>query len=204
MEMLEKLFGSAVKVKLMKLFLFNSNSVFDKQDIQKRTKSTTQSTTRELNILEKAGFLKKKSFFKEGKKLKSGKVGKKKRVQGYVLNQEFPYLLSLQKMLIESSPIGHSEVIKRIQKSGKIKLITVAGVFIHDDESRLDLLVVGDNINSGRIKTTIGSLESEIGRPIKYSILDTGDFKYRMGICDRLVRDVFDFPHEVLVDRINS
>lgn len=204
MEMLEKLFGSSVKVKIMKLFLFHKDSIYDKKDIQKKTKSSTQTTNKELNALEKANFLKKRVFFKEGRKLANGKRGKKKKLQGYVLNSDYPYLIPLQSMLIETGPMGREEVIKRLQRSGRVKMITIAGVFIHEDESRVDLLIVGDELNSGRIKTTIGTMESEIGRSLRYSVLSTNDFKYRMGICDRLVRDIFDFPHEVLVDKISA
>jgi len=202
METLDKLFGSAGFVKIMKLFLFNTDQVFEKSEVQRRTKTSSHIINRELKTLEEISFIQKKTFYKEGRKLKNGKYGKKKRIQGYTLNRGFQYIVPLQKILIESSPIVHKDLLKRLQKSGKIKHVTVAGVFIQNDDSRIDLLVVGDSIQANKIKSTISLMESEIGRQLRYSVLDTTDFKYRMGICDRLVRDIFDFPHKVLIDKI--
>ena len=45
-------------------------------------------------------------------------------------------------------------------------------------------------------------MEAEMGRELQYATLSTEEFFYRRSIGDRLVRDVVDFPHEVLVDRI--
>lgn len=202
MDILEKLFGGAARVKLMKLFLFNSEDIFDKKEIQKRTKISSQTTLKELNLLEKAKFIRKKSFFQDRKVLRSGKDGKKKRVYGYILDKQFPFILPMQKMLVDSGTSGHSAVVSKLQRVGKIKMITVAGIFIQDEDSRIDLLIVGDDLNPGKIRSTIGILESEMGKQLRYSVFDTNDFKYRLGICDRLVRDIFDFPHETLVDRI--
>ena len=80
-QILEKLFGSAAKVKIMKLFLFNPDQTFDKVDVAKKTKVTQTNSQKELNSLEAAGLIKKTSFFKTVK-LKT--VSKKKR--GRVLN----------------------------------------------------------------------------------------------------------------------
>lgn len=202
METLEKLFGSASKVKIMKLFLFNKDKIFDKEALIEKTKISSSSITKEINLLEKIGFLKKKSFFKEGKKKANGSVGKKKRVCGYLLNLEFKYLSSLQRMLVDSTPMEHKEITNRLSNLGKVKLVIVSGLFIHTDESRVDLLVVGDDISEKRFKTAISNIEADIGHPLRYSLFHTEDFKYRIGMCDRLVRDIFDYPHEVVVDKI--
>jgi hypothetical protein len=65
MNILEKIFGSTVRIKIMRLFLFNSESTFEKPDIIKRTKISPNQGLKELNNLLNAGFIKKHSFFKE-------------------------------------------------------------------------------------------------------------------------------------------
>ncbi|MBP6980093.1 hypothetical protein KBB41_03570 [Candidatus Curtissbacteria bacterium] len=94
------------------------------------------------------------------------------------------------------------EISKRLSGIGKIKAIIVSGIFIQNPESRLDILVVGDDVSPGRLKTVIGNMESEIGKELRFALLDTADFKYRQGVCDRLVRDVFEYPHKVVVDKV--
>ncbi len=49
------------------------------------------------------------------------------------------------------------------------------------------------------IQKTISVLESELGRELSYAIFDTNDFKYRVSMYDKLIRDVFDYPHERLI-----
>lgn len=183
MESLGKLFGSLAKVKVMKLFLFNDDAVFDKKEVAKRAKISQHSITRELNLLVKSGLLKKKKT-------------------GFFLDKSFPFLNALKDLLMHSAPMQNKEISKRLSGVGKIKAVVVSGVFIQNPESRLDILVVGDDISPNRLKTVIGNMESEIGRELRFALLETSDFKYRQGVCDRLVRDVFEYPHKVVVDKV--
>jgi hypothetical protein len=200
METLGKLFGSTARVKVLKLFLLNTNEIIEKKDIQKRAKIAATSATKELNLLEKIGLLQQKSFFKE-KKYKSGKI-KKIRSRGYIVDTKHRLFNSLQSLLIKNSPMTSNTVVNKLGKHGKIKLIVVSGIFIQDPDSRVDLLVVGDSIKERTMKNTISVMESEIGKQIRYSIFETEDFKYRLGVYDRLIRDILDYPHEVIFDRI--
>lgn len=199
MEALGKLFGSIARVKLMKLFLFNTEEQFTKQDIMQRAKITQSAATREIGVLERAGMIRRKKFFQEVD-MRGGT--KKKRVQGFVLNKDFKFILPLQSMLIYSAPMQSEEIMEHLGKTGKVKAVIVAGVFIQDPESRIDLLIAGDDISKIKLKNAIANMEAEIGCELRYAVFDTLDLKYRLSICDRLIRDVFDYPHTVVIDRI--
>ncbi len=190
-QILEKLFGSAARVKIMKLFLFNPEMAFDKKDILHKTKINSSNLNRELHLLSDIKMIKKRVVYKDGKK-----------APGYVLNSDFGFLKNLKNLLISNEPLQHNDITRRIGKAGKIKLIIVSGVFIQNDDARLDLLIVGDEMKDRTLKNTIATMESEIGKELRYSTLTSEDFKYRHGIGDRLIRDVLDLPHEVIVDRI--
>lgn len=45
-------------------------------------------------------------------------------------------------------------------------------------------------------------LEYNLGRELRYAALDQEDFKYRHSIGDKLVRDVLDFEHMVVMDKM--
>ena len=45
-------------------------------------------------------------------------------------------------------------------------------------------------------------IETEIGKELRYAVFSTNDFKYRLTVYDRLVRDILDYPHHIVVDRI--
>ena len=198
-EILERLFGSSAKVKMIKLFLFNPREIFDKDTISERTMSYTVDVRRELTALEKMQLVRAKSFFKEYEK--GGKIVKK-RVDGWYVNPEFPLLSALQTLLIKTAPLSHEEIISMLSRAGKLKLVITAGVFIQDFDSRVDLLVVGDNLSKAKLETTVRSMEAEIGRELRYSYFETADFKYRLEMYDKLVRDIIDFGHEVVLDKI--
>lgn len=198
-DILEKIFGSQSRLKIMKLFLFHPEEVFDKDDVVKKTKVNATLTNKELKLLQEVGFIKQKSFFKEVK-LKSGP--KKKRVKGYVLEPTFTYMNHFKNLLLNTEPLAPNQIVKRVGKGGKMKLIVLAGVFIKSDDSRIDLLVVGDEVKEKVIKNVVGQMEAEIGKELRYSVLSTDDFKYRQSVCDRLLRDVFDYPHRVVIDKI--
>lgn len=200
MEILEKLFGSSARVKIMRLFLMNPNEIIEKNDVEKRAKVNKASSTKELSMLVKIGMIKQKSFFKE-KKYKNGKT-KKIREKGYLLDSNHKLFKALENLLVNNSQITANSISKKINRHGKINLILISGVFIKDPDSRIDLLVVGDSIKERSIKNTISDIEAEMGKAIRYAIFETNDFKYRMGIYDRLVRDILDYPHEVVIDKI--
>jgi hypothetical protein len=123
---------------------------------------------------------------------------KKKKVSGWFLNPEFPYLSALYDLLITSKSIDKKDLASRIKKTGKVKMLVVAGAFLKDEESRLDILAVGDGISQKKFENVVRGLESEIGKELRYSAFTTEEFKYRVNMYDKLVCDVFDFKHEVV------
>ena len=199
-EILELLFGSSAKVKIIKLFLFNVREIFDKDTIGERTKSSPGDVRRELASLEKIKLVKKRTFFKEFEI--RGKTSKK-RIDGWYVNTEFPLLSALQQLLIKTAPFSYNEIISKLTKSGRLKFVVITGVFLQDFDSRIDILVVGDSLSKAKLESAIKSMEAEVGRELRYSYFETADFKYRVDMYDKLVRDILDFNHEVVLDKMN-
>lgn len=201
MENLGKLFGSAAKVKIMRLFLLNQEHGFDVSDIAERSRVTATAVRKELNALAAAGFIKKKMFIKEWTVKKNKKeILKKKRVQGWFFRPEFRYKDALRDLVLDTEFVDLSMLGKKLKTLGKMKLIVASGIFIKDQESRLDLLIVGDELRRQPIDTTIRMLEAEIGKELSYAVFDTPDFLYRANMYDKLVRDVIDAPYEKIHD----
>ena len=204
MDILEKLFGTAAKVKIMRLFLFNSEYVFSQDEIINRGKMLVKEVKGELPDLIKIGLIRKKSFIRDITIVKKKKtLTKRIKGVGYVLDSKFPYLNALKTLLISVSLHSHDDIAKRFSKVGKIKALIVAGVFIQDWESRVDLVIVGDELDEEKIHSIVKILESELGKEISYTALDTADFEYRVGVYDKLVRDILDFPHVKIIDRLS-
>lgn len=191
METLSKLFGSEAKVKIMRLFLFNPETIFTTSDISERVKVEISRVRKEVNQLEKIDLVKTRVSHKNGKK-------------GFTLNSQFDYLVPLQNFLINVEPLNPKEIAKRITKLGSVKLILVAGVFIQEPESRVDMLVVGDHIKKTNLEHTMKVLESEIGKELRYAYFTTEDFQYRLSMCDKLTRDILDYPHKKVLNKLGA
>lgn len=209
MKILGKIFGGEPKVRMMRLFLFNEGRVYDLEEIIKRAHVSKHEAKKELRNLESIGLISKKGFFKSTSKIVKRKRGTgtkviliKKKARGWTLDRHFLYLSELQSLLINTIFLKENEIIKRFKVVGKVKLIIIAGVFIQNLDSRLDILIVGDKINKKKVNAVARRMEAEIGRELEYSSFDTQDFKYRMSIYDKLVRDVLDYPHKVLLDKM--
>ena len=205
MEILGKLFGTQERVKIMRLFLFSPDQAFDLADIALKTKSDLKAVRREISELGKINLIKSRIFFKEINKGKEGDKKSdivKKKTNGWILDRTFPYLFELQDLLINAQLIRHGEILKRLSNVGKLKAVIVSGVFIQDEDSRVDMLIVGDNLKKNTVENAVKMIESEIGREITYASFETPDFLYRLGMCDKLIRDILDYKHETIMDKI--
>ena len=204
MEILEKMFGGAGRVKIMRLFLYNPTSIYSKDDVSDRARVSIKNVLGELSHFEKMELIKRKSFYKE--ELKKEKNGTEKVIKiktfGWELNPDFPYLLPLQSLLINPDMIKHDSILKKITNAGKIKLLILSGIFIQDPQSRVDLLIVGDRLKRGTLENILKNIEAEIGKELRYAVFETEDYKYRLSVYDKLLHDILDYPHEKILDRI--
>ncbi len=194
METLAKLLGGHARVKIMRLFLLNSNSAFEVDEVALRSRVTKNNARREINGLCAMDFIKRKTINKEGSR------GAKKKISAWQLNPMFQYLDAVRDLLVDHSLLLEEDIIKRFKQIGKIKLMMVSGVFIGNTESRADFLIVGDKLKKNLLSQIMKGLEAEIGKELNYVVLDTEEFKYRMDMYDKLVCDIIDLPHLKLVD----
>ncbi len=204
MDILEKLFGSAAKVKIIKLFLMNPEATYDSGEASMRAKVSRGVVRKEIGNLERVGFLKQKFYTKEIRRQKDRSIKVfRKRVNGWTLDQKFPYVEALESFLSNINPFKHKDIIDKISRAGKIQLLIISGIFIKDPDSRVDLLVVGDNLKQNQLENIIKTIESEIGKEIRYAVLETSEFNYRHSVFDKLIRDILDYPHEKIINKLN-
>ncbi|MBI5005437.1 MAG: hypothetical protein HZC03_02450 [Candidatus Lloydbacteria bacterium] len=201
MDILSKLFGSTGRIKIMRLFLFNPDTAFENKDIAARSKVSPEQVRREASLLQTIGFIKKKVFIKS-RPAASGKKVSRKKVSGYVLNSSFRLLIPLQNLLIHVDPLKKEEIMHRFAHCGRLKLVVLSGVFIQEVDSRVDMLIVGDALRKRVIEHVMRVIEAEIGKELSYAVLDTKEFLYRFGMYDKFVRDIFDYPHEKIVNKL--
>lgn len=181
MEILGKIFGSTARVKIMRLFISNVEQTFESKDIVARSRVNSAVVRKELSLLSSIGFIKKKK-------------------QGYYFNPSFQYARQIENLIVGVDMFDRNALLKTFKKAGKVKLIIVSGAFIKSKDSRVDLLIVGDKIKRKTVEDGLKKIESEIGTELTYAVFDTEEFVYRLNMYDKLVRDILDFTHEVLLE----
>lgn len=194
---LTTLFGSPAKVKLLRLFVFNPSLTLSFDDVARRAKLVRRTARTELNQLERMGLVRKKRIYE----VPTGKT-KKQWIQAYTLDDKSPLLGPLQDFLFKTAPIDGKTLMHYIRKAGRFDCVVATGAFMQEFDRRIDVLLASKKITALKVENAIRGLEAELGIEIKYAFLETPDFVYRMGMNDKLIRDVFDYPHQVHVDRV--
>lgn len=184
---LPKLFGSQARVKLLRLFLFNPNQSFTQADAAARAQVSSEDARREFTLFARIHLI-----------LRANR-GKGVR---YKLDTNFAYVSALQNLLL-NSPTRTQDMLERLRTVGQIKLVILSGIFMGEWGQRLDVLVIGDKIHERKLRDTMRTLEADIGREIHYAFLPSADFLYRINMNDKLLRDVLDYPHTVVLDKLH-
>ncbi len=202
-DILGKIIGSQARVKLMRLFLFHPGYGFSRDELLKKTKVTSSVLRAEISLLEKAEFIVKKEMIKVVfTETKKKVTSKKKKMTVYMINDDFPLLDQLQSLLLESELITLSDLPQRFKKAGKIKLLVISGIFMKDPHRTVDMVFVGDKLDTNFIQKNMSLLESEVGKELRYATFTTEEFLYRIKMYDKLIRDVFDYPHHKVINQM--
>ena len=202
---LEKLFGSSARVKMIRLFLSNPENVFSLEDVSRRAKAPMPVAKREISLFKAIGLIKQRDeIIDEPVKLKDGTIKiKKKKFNGYFLNALFPFVHALRNLVLNAAPVDKEAMVKEINTIGRIKLVIFSGIFTNRENSRVDLLLVGDAMKETKLDKVLKNIEAEIGKEIVYAVFKTDDFMYRLGMYDRFIRDILEYPHEKAVNKLN-
>jgi len=182
MNILEALFDSKVKLRLLKLFLYNPEEKFLARVLPKKIQADSRIIRRELELLKKIKFLNKRKHF-------------------YWLNQKFEFYPELKNLILKSTPASKDKIINWIRKLGRIKLAVISGTLINCDNCRADLLIVG-NINQQKFNKFIANLEAEVGKEINYALMSAEEFNYRHDMFDRFIRSILEGPHEKMINKL--
>ena len=201
MEHLSKLFGTPARVKLLRLFLFNPEEAYDRDTVIKMARITPETASKELAALSRAEVIARKNFYKEVMRPGS-KTPKKRKTVGWMLNQKFTHLRALTAFMRDTLTVSDKEIAKRFRGAGTIKLLIFAGFLAGKPDSALDVLIVGERLKEQHIENAVRSLEAECGQEIHYMMLSTEDYVYRRRVRDKLLRDVMDFEHVEVINKL--
>lgn len=194
-DFLASFIGSQNQARILRTFIFNEEERFTAKYMGKRTGMSEDSATRELEALKKLGIVRSLRIHSTESKARG------KAELTWSLNPSFTHFKALALFVREVSPMHYDEIVEALKRSGKLSAVVLSGSFMGDSSRPADILVAGDTINEDRLETAVKELEPLFGRELRYAAFSTPEFRYRLTISDRLIRDTLDYPHVVLLDR---
>jgi len=202
---LGKIFGNENRVKVLRFFLAHPDEQVAFLDLIKKLKIKKAELKKEIKNLTGIGFLNELTLIDEvevkvGKKIKF----KTKKEDGLELNKNYVFADALANLLLDFRYIDRKDLLEDFKKYGKIKLLCLGGVFMQDEEGKLDLLLVGDALDKDKIDNFIRTLEADFGTEMRYAVFESEEFRYRTNMFDRLLKDFFKAPHEKILEKIST
>jgi hypothetical protein len=201
-DFLPEFLGNKNRARILRVFVFNPNEVMTLSDITKRSGVGAKAALKEVRSLVKLGAVKTSrsvSIILANKSKRSVKGTAK--VSAWATNSDFKHLRAISSFIHEVSPVHYDNIVGALKRGGKISAVILSGTFMGDDSRPADLLIASDTINERKMEQAVKSLEPAFGREIRYAAFSTPEFRYRITVQDRLIRDTLDFPHVVLLDR---
>lgn len=197
--------GNRNRAQLLRVFLFNPHDVMTLAALAKRSGIRPQAAAKEIKEIERLGVIKKTSLLSRSEPVKrragAGKKSLQKVEAAWRVNDGFKHLRALSNFVHETSPVRFDNIMGALKRTGRISAVILSGTFMGDPSRPADIIVAADSINERRLETAIRVLEPAFGREIRYAAFTTPEFRYRLTIQDRLIRDTLDYPHLVLLDK---
>jgi hypothetical protein len=201
--MIEQLFGSKTRVKLLKLFYGNPNRSFYVREITRKIDEQINSVRRELANLLNIGIIVSDNT--------------NNRLY-YEVNQKYNYYPALLVIFGEgggtppvTAPLSDikktSEQAKIVTNNdatmkslGNLEVVFYTGQFTRDERSGIDMLIVGE-VNQNALQKYISELEQKEGKDIRFVLMTMSEFEYRRQIRDRFITTALESKKQVIVDK---
>lgn len=186
--MVEQLFGSKTRVKLLQLFYGNPNRSFYVREITRKIDEQINSVRRELANLLSIGII---SSENTNNKLY------------YEVNQKYDYYKPLSQIFsnsVSKTSVEEAEKDDELKILGNVDLAILTGQFTRDERSGVDLLLVGD-LNQTQVGKYVAELEKKENRVIRYATMPSAEYSYRINLNDRFLTTVLESKKQVLVDK---
>lgn len=188
--MVEQLFGSKTRVKLLQLFYSNPNRSFYVREITRKIDEQINSVRRELANLLSIGII--------------SSDDQQNRLY-YEVNQQYEYYEPLAAIFgggVMSAPAAPAADVQAttIKSIGNVRLAFYTGQFTRDEASGTDLFIVGD-VNQTKLSKFVSELEEQEGKEIRFTLMQPQEFKYRQQVNDRFLALVLSSKKQVLIDK---
>jgi hypothetical protein len=197
--MIDALFGSKTRVKLLHLFLNHPGQAFYVREITRLIDEQINSVRRELSNMLNIGVI--------------TSVGVDNKLY-YEIDQGYEYYTALRAIFANehsdaptTTVVSNSDVVNEkysdaVSEIASLRVAIFGGVLVKGSTSSVDVLLVG-NVPAARAKAAIATIEHSEGRELNYTIIPYDEFYYRLSIRDKFITEILNTKHTVAIDKDN-
>jgi len=211
---IEQLFGSKTRVKLLQLFYSNPNRAFYVREITRKIDEQINSVRRELSNLLSIGIITSDAtnnrlyyevdqdyeYYKPLAVIFGGVKAPKEVVAAKPDSKKDDAKKAAPEPVAPKADVAEEHALaKGFRGLGKVDLALLTGQFTRDEISGIDVMVVGD-INQAKADKFMAELEKTENKELRYVILTLDNYKYRLQINDRFITNVLEAKKQVIIN----
>jgi len=174
--MLERLFTSKVRVRLLTLFLTHPTEAFYIRQVARLTGETYNNVRQELQNLAQLGLILSEC---------------RANATYYRANTDHFLFPELKRMILKTEAVGDS-LREALSALGNVRVAFIYGSTARGTElasSDIDLMVIGD-VDLDALDNAIDSTEEEVGRAVNYALFSVGEWHERVSQRHSFITDV--------------
>ena len=183
---LATLMNSPLRIKALAYVLKRPNEEGTASELAAAIGSTRESALRELNALVRLGMVRARGTVRDRK---------------FVPEENDVLYEPVRELLVKTTTPDGKDIVEAFRGVRGLWLVVAAGALMDDNRSEVDLLIVSRSPNDAKIAKAVKKVEVLAAIPVRYAVLGVEEYLGRKQAYDRMLRDIFEYSHEVILEK---
>lgn len=203
--MLDYLFGSKTRVRLLRLFLNNPKEAYFVRELTRKIGAQINAVRNEIQNLMATGVViatdaPPAADEADKKPQEARSAGQRKY---YRLNPDSLLYPELRALFLKARILLEKDFVHKLGAAGSVQYLALTGSFVGLDGAPTDIFIVG-KINKDKIGALIKNFEREIGREVNYTVMTPQEYRYRRDVTDRFLYSILEGKKIVVIDAMQE
>jgi len=200
--MIEQLFGSKTRVRILRIFLEHPKEKFFVRELTRLSGALINSVRRELDNLSKVGLISvvtddEADDLNPEQQIATPRKGANIK-KYYQLNKDNFLRHELQMLFSKNKTMIEKTFAEKLKNVGKVNYLALGGMFVDKQRSSTDLMVIG-SFEKKKMIEAIKDFEKNISRSINFTIMDLQEYKLRKDIADKFLDDIMQDEDNIVI-----